>query len=105
MQLQSLFATVCFGAALMAPAAEAQVVDPCMVYTCMAGISGAGAGGGSGCVPATGAFFSIVVFDPYYDAAATSRLRRLYLMSCPGANVATNAALLSAIIAEWGWVP
>ena len=26
-------------------------------------------------------------------------------MTCPGANVGTNAALLNAIIAEWGAVP
>ncbi|MCX7512381.1 hypothetical protein [Frateuria sp. STR12] len=84
---------------------RAQSVDPCNVYTCMAGISGAGTTGGPGCVPATTYFFSLVVFDPFFDAAATSQLRRTYLMTCPGANVATNAALLNAIIAEWGAVP
>lgn len=84
---------------------HAQTVDPCTVYMCMAGISGAGASGGPACVPATTYFFSLVVFDPYFDAAATSQLRRTYLMTCPGANVATNAALLEAIIAEWGTVP
>ncbi|MGN2246184.1 hypothetical protein ACFWZ3_05775 [Frateuria sp. GZRR35] len=84
---------------------HAQSVDPCTVYTCMAGISGAGASGGPACVPATTYFFSLVVFDPWFDAPATSQLRRTYLMTCPGANVATNAALLNAIIAEWGAVP
>ncbi|MBP1475772.1 hypothetical protein J7I44_15805 [Frateuria sp. MAH-13] len=84
---------------------HAQSVDPCTVYTCMAGISGAGASGGPACVPATTYFFSLAVFDPWFDAPATSQLRRTYLMTCPGANVATNAALLNAIIAEWGTVP
>jgi hypothetical protein len=71
----------------------------------MAGISGAGTSGGPACIPATTYFFSLVVFDPVFDAAATAELRRAYLMTCPGANVTTNAAVLSAIIAEWGAVP
>ncbi|MBN8894603.1 MAG: hypothetical protein J0I71_07180 [Rhodanobacter sp.] len=85
--------------------ARAQSVDPCAVYTCMAGMSGEGATGGAACAPATAFFFSLVVFDPYFDAPATSQLRRQYLMTCPGANVATNAAILNAIIAQWGTVP
>ncbi|MGN2243085.1 hypothetical protein ACFWZU_06180 [Frateuria sp. GZRR33] len=100
-------ALLALGAAVslnMTPA-HAQSVDPCTVYTCMAGISGAGASGGPGCVPATTYFFSLVVFDPSFDAAATSQLRKTYLMTCPGANTATNAALLNAIIALWGAVP
>lgn len=92
-------------AGMTATPVHAQSVDPCTVYTCMAGISGAGASGGPACVPATTYFFSLVVFDPWFDAPATSQLRRTYLMTCPGANVATNAALLNAIIAEWGTVP
>jgi hypothetical protein len=84
---------------------HAQSVDPCSVYTCMAGVSGAGASGGAACVPATTYFFSLVVFDPWFDAAATSQVRRMYLMTCPGADAATNAVLLNAIIAEWGSVP
>ena len=85
--------------------ARAQNVDPCAVYTCMAGMSGQGATGGAACTPATTFFFSLVVFDPNFDAAATSRLRQHYLMTCPGANTGTNAAILNAIIAEWGTVP
>jgi hypothetical protein len=84
---------------------QAQGVDPCIVYTCMAGISGAGTSGGPACAPATTYFFSLVVFDPWFDAPATSQLRRTYLMTCPGANMASNAMLLNAIIAEWGSVP
>jgi hypothetical protein len=71
----------------------------------MAGISGAGASGGPACVPATTYFFSLVVFDPMFDPGATAELRRTYLMTCPGANVPSNAVLLNAIIAEWGAVP
>ncbi|HET6806343.1 MAG TPA: hypothetical protein VFH59_12980, partial [Frateuria sp.] len=65
---------------------RAQNVDPCTVYLCMAGISGAGASGGPACVPGTTYFFSLVVFDPTFDAPATSQLRRTYLMTCAGAN-------------------
>jgi hypothetical protein len=103
MRIQALFATVAI--AMIGIPAHAQSADPCAVYTCMAGMSGAGAAGGPACTLATAFFFHIVVFDPYYDAAATSLARREYLMTCPGANVGTNAALLNAIIAEWGTVP
>lgn len=92
-------------AALVMTPARAQVVDPCTVYACMAGMSGAGASGGPGCGPATTLFFSIAIFDPYFDAPATSMARRHYLASCPGADASTNAALLNAIIAQWGSVP
>lgn len=93
-------------ATLLATASvRAQSVDPCAVYTCMAGMSGEGTTGGAACTPSTTFFFSLVVFDPYFDAPATSQLRRQYLMTCPGANIGTNAAILNAIIAEWGTVP
>ena len=52
-----------------------QIAGPGTVHTCMAGmadVSGMGIGGGPGCVPATTVFFSLVVFDPYDDAAATA---------------------------------
>lgn len=106
MKLRALLITAALGTTALASApARSQVVDPCTVYVCMAGISGAGASGGPGCVPATTLFFSIAIFDPYFDAPATSMARRHYLMSCPGANASTNAALLNAIIAQWGTVP
>lgn len=102
-----LLATLTVGIAALLTIApvRAQSVDPCAVYTCMAGMSGDGATGGAACAPATTFFFSLVVFDPYFDAPATAQLRRRYLMTCPGANVATNAVILNAIIAEWGTVP
>lgn len=106
MKLRALLITLALGAAALTNApVQAQSIDPCSVYTCMAGISGVGATGGPACIPATTAFFSIVVFDPLYDASATSVARRTYLMTCPGAEIATNAAILNAIIAEWGTVP
>jgi hypothetical protein len=71
----------------------------------MAGISGSGTSGGPACTPATTYFFSLVVFDPYFDAPATSQLRRGYLMTCLGATTATNAVVLNTIITEWGSVP
>lgn len=85
--------------------ANAQGVDPCTVYTCMAGISGVGATGGPGCAPATEMFFSIVIFDPWFDGVATASARRTFLMTCPGAESAANAAILEAIITEWGAIP
>lgn len=105
MQLRRVFATLSLGATLSVTPTHAQAVDPCTVYTCMAGISGNGAGGGPGCVLATNVFFAIAVFDPYYDAAATAQLRRQFLTACPGASVATNVAVLNAIIARWWWLP
>lgn len=91
--------------AFSSPKAEAQGIDPCSVYTCMAGISGVGTTGGPACVAPIDMFFSIVIFDPWYDASATAAARRTYLMTCPGANFATNAGILNAIIAEWGYIP
>jgi hypothetical protein len=106
MKLRALFTTIALGAgSLICAPTHAQSIDPCAVYTCMAGISGAGASGGPACTPATTYFFSLQIWDPDFDPGATSALRRSYLMTCPGAQVATNAALLNAIIAEWGSVP
>ncbi|HXD35330.1 MAG TPA: hypothetical protein VN624_01670 [Rhodanobacter sp.] len=107
MKLLALLAILTIGVAtvLTIARAHAQSVDPCAVYTCMAGMSGEGTTGGAACTPATTFFFSLVVFDPYFDAPATSQLRRQYLMTCPGANTGTNAAILNAIIAEWGTMP
>ena len=108
MKPRALFTTLTtFSTALgltLAPA-HAQSVDACTAYTCMAGLSGQGVTGGPTCTPATSYFFSLVVFDPYFDAPATAQLRRQYLMTCPGAQVANNANILQAIIAPWGYVP
>lgn len=107
MKPRLLFAPLAFGlaAALNIAPAHAQSVDPCSVFTCMAGISGSGASGGAACTPPTNYFFSLVVFDPYFDAPATSLLRREYLTTCPGSNIDTNPVVLNAIITEWGSVP
>lgn len=106
MKSRALILTLALGVVgLTNTTAYAQSVDPCSAYACMAGISGVGTTGGPACAPATELFFSIVIFDPYFDAPATATARREYLMTCPGANVATNAAILNAIIAEWGYIP
>ena len=108
MKLRVLCATLAFGVLgmmTMAPV-HAQSVDPCTVYTCMAGISGSGASGGPGCTAATDYFFGVlVVFDPYFDAPDTAQVRRNYLATCPGSNFESNAAILNSILTTWYAVP
>jgi hypothetical protein len=84
---------------------HAQTADPCSVYTCMAGISGAGATGGPACAAPIAVFHAIQVWSPNFNSVATAAARRNFLMTCPGAQVATNLAILNAIIAEWGYSP
>ena len=106
MQLRTLLATFVIGAGLSIAPAHAQTVTPCEVYTCMAGLSGAGATGGPACAPSLAYWHSaLAVYNPYFNPPASALRRRTYLMTCPGAQVATNAALLSTIIATWGHVP
>lgn len=85
---------------------RAQGVDPCTVYTCMAGVSGAGATGGPACAPAL-AFWhvALAVYSPLFNPPASAARRAGYLRTCRGASYASNAAVLEAIIATWGWVP
>ena len=106
MQVRTLFATVSVAVGLSIAPAHAQTVTPCEVYTCMAGISGAGATGGPACASSLVYWHTaLAVYSPYFNPAASALRRRRYLMTCPGAQVATNAALLSSIIATWGYVP
>ena len=106
MQLRTLLATVAIGASLCIAPVHAQTVTPCQVYTCMAGISGAGATGGAACAPSVVYWHTaLAIYSPYFNPPASALRRRTYLMTCPGAQVATNAALLSSIIATWGYVP
>lgn len=85
---------------------RAQGVDPCTVYTCMAGVSGMGATGGPACAPAL-AFWhgALAVYSPLFNPPASAIRRASYLRTCRGANYAGNTAVLNAIIAAWGWVP
>lgn len=99
----AIIATAVAGLALNP--ARAQTGDPCSVYACMAGLSGVGATGGPGCTASVTAFHAIQVWDPYFDSAATATARREFLMKCPGIQEPTNAAIVSAIIAEWGYAP
>jgi len=108
MNLRALFATLTLGAASMITApVQAQTVDPCTVYMCMAGISGFGATGGPACAPALVYWHTaLAVYSPYFNPPASAARRRTYLApACPGANTSTNTAVLSAIMAQWGWVP
>lgn len=110
MQLRTLFANVAVSAALSITPAHAQRVDPCAVYTCMAGVSGYGATGGPACPPSVAFWHApspagLAVYSPYFIPPASAALRRAYLMTCPGAQVATNAAVLTTIISMWGSLP
>jgi len=73
----------------------------------MAGISGFGTTGGPTCAPALVYWHTaLAVYSPYFNPPASAARRRTYLTpSCPGANISTNTAVLSAIMAEWGSVP
>ena len=107
MQLRTLFIALAFGAigSITAPA-HAQTVTPCEVYTCMAGISGFGASGGPACTSTYTYWHSaLAVYSPYFNSPASAARRRGYLLTCPGATTATNAAVLNAIMGEWGWIP
>lgn len=108
MKLHTRFSTIVFalsvGIGLSTPA-RAQAPDPCTVYLCMAGMSGSGTTGGPGCAGAVATFFSIQVWSPWFNGPATAMARQTYLMSCPGATTGTNAAIMSAIISQWGQVP
>lgn len=105
MQLRTLFVIVVAVGLGMVPA-QARAVTPCEVYTCMAGISGAGATGGPACAPSLVYWHSaLAVYSPYFNPPASALRRRTYLMTCPGAHVASNGALLSTIISTWGYVP
>lgn len=107
MKPHALFTALALGAAcLTAAPIHAQTVDPCTAYLCMAGISGAGTSGGPACAPAlTYWHTALAVYSPYFVPPASAALRKAYLLTCPGATTATNAAVLGAIIAEWGSVP
>jgi len=108
MKLRTLLTTLTLGAACLTTAPiRAQTVDPCTVYMCMAGISGFGLSGGPACAPAlTYWHTALAVYSPYFNPPASAARRRGYLTpACPGANVATNTAVLNAIMTQWGWVP
>lgn len=106
MQLRILLAALAISTTgLTVGIAHAQGVDPCSVYTCMAGISGVGASGGPACAAPIAAFHAIQIWDPEFDSGSTASARREFLMTCPGVQEPTNLAILNAIIAEWGYIP
>lgn len=111
MKLRILSPILALGLATSTNLIHAQTVDPCSVYLCMAGISGAGASGGPACTAPIAFWHAIApaglaVYDEEgFDAPASLTARQTYLMTCPGAQVLSNAGILSAIIAEWGSIP
>ncbi|HEV7123137.1 MAG TPA: hypothetical protein VGN24_06880 [Rhodanobacter sp.] len=106
MHLRTLFVILAVATGAGTAPAQAKTVMPCEVYVCMAGISGAGATGGPACAPSLVYWHSVLaVYSPYFNPPASALRRQTYLMSCPGAHVATNAALLNTIISIWGYVP
>jgi len=106
MNPRTLLAALAIGATGLAVApVHAQGADPCSVYVCMAGISGDGTTGGPECAGAIATFHAIQVWDPEFDSGSTATARRTFLMTCPGVQVPTNAAVLEGIIAQWGYTP
>lgn len=106
MQLRTLLAALTIGTiGLTAAAVNAQGVDPCSVYTCMAGVSGVGTPGGPACTAPIAAFHAIQVWDPEFDSGSTASARRQFLMQCKATQLPSNLAILNAIIAQWGYSP
>lgn len=111
---KKLFATVTLTAGIVLGAStpvQAQAIDPCTVYLCMAGISGEGASGGPGCAPAMAwwhspapAGLAVYVYGVFIPPASYA-LREEYLSSCVGADYLTNAAIVQEILAMWGSEP
>jgi hypothetical protein len=112
MKIHTLFSTIALitAVSLITTPVHAQT-DPCTVYMCMAGISGFGATGGPGCVPAL-AFWDaptptgLAVYDWWgFDPVASYAVRQSYLSSpsCLGTAFPTNAAILGTIMATWGY--
>ena len=106
------FSALIVGAiALTASPVRAQTVDPCSVYTCMAGLSGYGGSGGAGCQAAVNFWHAaapagLAVYDhDGFNSGASATLRRSYIQQCKGSQVLTNAAVLNTIIATLGYVP
>lgn len=107
MKIRALALGLLFGvAALCDTPAHAQTVDPCTVYTCMAGISGFGASGGPACAPAIAYWHSaLAVYSPAFNPPASAAVRKAYMASCEGGDTASNAAVFAAIMSTWGSEP
>ena len=103
MKLRALLTTLILGAVAGLTTAPVHAQDACPSYTCLAGMAGVGTTGGPACTALTQPFFSIIIYDEEsIDFPATSAARRVFLMTCPGATTATNAAILDTIIEEYG---
>ena len=83
---------------------------PCAVYLCMAGQSGVGGSGGTGCALSIAYWHApspagLAIYTPKFNPPASRANRNRYLNSCSGANHLNNAAIRNAIIAKWGSIP
>lgn len=113
MKLRALCATAILGVAASLATVHAQSLDPCTLYTCMAGMPGVvGLSGGPGCSIAiafwhTPAPAGLAVYHPPqgFNPPASAALRRTYMSTCKGATTATNAVILQTIISEYGYSP
>ncbi len=111
MKLRTLFATLALGAAcLTAAPTQAQTVDPCTIYMCMAGISGFGASGGPACAPALVYWHAptpagLAVYHPPqgFNPPASAARRMAYMESCT--TITVNPDVVSSIIALHGSTP
>jgi hypothetical protein len=80
-------------------ASAQDVAGPCVVVLCLAGKM-EGGDGGPGCIVAQQIYFNIRVFDPYYDAGATSAARMLYLQGCATEHLGQKEAV-NAMYGTW----
>ncbi len=112
MKFRALFATFILWAAASS-SAPAQTLDPCTVFTCMAGMPGVvGLPGGPLCTPSllywhAASPAGLAVYVPYegFDSTLSATLRRTYLSTCPGVIGSSNAAILELILSEYGYLP
>ncbi len=75
------------------------VAGPCVAVLCLAGKM-EGGNGGPGCVAAEQIYFNIRIFDPYYDPAATSAARMVYLQACAKEHLGQKEAV-NAMYGTW----
>jgi len=95
--MAGLLSTVGFFGVVSACAQD--VSGPCVAVLCLAGKM-EGGDGGPGCIAAEQIYFNIRVFDPYYDAGATSAARMLYLQGCATEHLGQKEAV-NAMYGTW----
>lgn len=107
MKLHALLATVVIGATASLTATPIYAQSTCPSFLCMAG-KVQGKENVPGCTAPVQAFFSptLYIYDHEgIDWPATALNRQQWLSQCPGSQGGQNAAILTAIIAEYGTRP